>query len=88
MANTAPTLTVTGKGNYSKKVPLTFAINPVHLTDSTVTAEDILFAPNKKVQKAAPTVMFAGKKLGKGRDYDVAYPDTKEGHIKRRVSMM
>lgn len=82
VANTAPTLTVTGKGNYSKKVPLTFAINPVHLTDSTVTAEDILFAPNKKVQKAAPTVVFAGKKLGKGRDYDVAYPDTKEGAYK------
>lgn len=82
VASTAPTLTVKGKGNYAETVPLTFRINRIELGDGCVTTADILLSPNNKVQKAAPVVMFNGKKLNKGRDYDVTYPNEGEGAYK------
>ncbi len=81
--NTAPTVTIKGKGNYTRNVSIPFAINKVDLGDDRlVTAADIMLAPNNKVQKKAPTVMFGGKKLNKGRDYNIEYVNTEEGAYK------
>ncbi|MCM1266301.1 MAG: leucine-rich repeat protein [Bacteroidales bacterium] len=79
---TAPTITVKGKGNYSETVPVTFKINKADLGSDSVTAAEIVIAPNGKVQKKVPAVLLNGKKLSKGRDFTVTYPDTAEGAYK------
>ena len=83
VAGTAPTVTIKGKGNYTKNGQVTFKINKVDLMDeSLVTAEDITLAPNNKVQKKAPVVIFGGKKLNKGKDYNIEYTNTENGAYK------
>ncbi|MCM1236051.1 MAG: BspA family leucine-rich repeat surface protein, partial [Ruminococcus flavefaciens] len=75
----APTVTVKGKGNYSGTETATFTILPVSLTDSSVTAQDLIVAYNGKVQKKAVSVLFNGKKLSANKDYTVSYPALAEG---------
>ena len=69
----APTITVKGKGNYAGKETATFKIIQADLGDSSVIAEDILLAYNKKVQKKVPTVTYNGKKLANKKDFTVEY---------------
>lgn len=74
----APTITITGKGNYEGKITKTFTIAPKKISDSDVSIDDITVAYNKKAQKPSPTVMWSGKKLTNKKDYtvqDVSFTD-------------
>lgn len=74
----APTITITGKGNYEGKLTRTFTIKPKNINDTDVSIDDITVAYNKKAQKPSPTVMWNGKKLTNKKDYavqDVSYTD-------------
>ncbi|MCR5222539.1 MAG: InlB B-repeat-containing protein [Lachnospiraceae bacterium] len=72
-------LTVKGKGNYSKELPLTFEIKERNLSDNPdnpyageFNADDIVVAYNaRKAQSPNPVVYRNGKKLVKNRDYRV-----------------
>ena len=75
---TAPTITVTGKGNYNSKETLTFAITPKNIESADITAPDILKKYNGKVQKAAPTVKDGKTTLKNKTHYTLEYPDLTE----------
>ena len=74
-----PTITVKGKGNYTGTQQVTFHIIPKALTDTDITADDIIVAYNGKVIKSVPTVYRNGKKLIRNTDYTVTYPLTEKG---------
>ncbi len=78
-AEKAPTVTVTGKGNYSGKETVTFTILSQSLEDESIVIDDIYCASNGKEQKKVPTVVWNGKKLKKDKDYTISYPDTMPG---------
>lgn len=67
----APTITITGKGNYEGKLTRTFTIKPKNISDTDVSIDDITVAYNKKAQKPSPTVMWGSKKLTKKKEYTV-----------------
>lgn len=71
----APTITVTGKGNYSGKEVVTFRILPVDLNGENIIVEDITVAYNNKIQKKLPTLAYNGKKLSNKKDFTVSYPE-------------
>ncbi len=66
----APSVTVTGKGNYSEKKTMTFSIVP--LSVDTATVNDILVAKSGKAIKVAPSVKLNGKTLKLGTEYVVS----------------
>ncbi len=70
-----PTITVTGKGNYTGKEVQTFVIRPKRLSDVDVMADDFTLQYNGKVQKPLPAVTWNGKKLTRNKDYTVSYPN-------------
>ncbi len=74
--STAPAVVVKGRGNYAGTETAAFQITSVALEDSSVVAEDITVACNKKVQKKVPVVTYNGRKLAKNRDFTVSYPST------------
>lgn len=74
-----PTITVKGKGNYTGTQQVTFNIIPKTLTDTDITADDIIVAYSGRVIKSAPTVYRNGKKLIRNTDYTVTYPLTEKG---------
>lgn len=82
VAKTAPTITVTGKGNYSGKETQTFVISPKDITEEDVMASEIALKSNGKVQKPVPIVMWNGKKLTNKRDFVISYPDVGNGAYK------
>ena len=82
MAKIAPTIIVTGKGNYSGKETQTFVISPKDITEEDVMASEIALKSNGKVQKPVPIVMWNGKKLTNKRDFVVSYPDVGNGAYK------
>lgn len=63
---------ITGKGNYTSTLTCTFTIEPKNIEDADVTAADITLVENNKVQKKAPVVQWAGKKLST-KDYVVDF---------------
>ena len=63
---------ITGKGNYTSTLTVTFTIEPKNIEDADVTAADITLVENNKVQKKAPVVQWAGKKLST-KDYVVDF---------------
>ncbi len=67
----APTITITGKGNYEGKLLKTFTIAPKDITDADVKADDLTVAFNNKAQKPVPVVTWNGKKLSGKKDYSV-----------------
>lgn len=69
-----PTITVTGKGNYTGKETQTFEILPKQLTDDDITADGLTVSYNGRVQKPDPVVIWNGRKLVKNRDYQVTHP--------------
>lgn len=71
----APTITITGKGNYEGKLTRTFTIERRNINDTGVSVDDIAVAYNKKAQKPSPTVVWNGKKLTNKKDYTI--PDVK-----------
>ena len=78
-AKTAPTITVTGKGNYTGKDTVCFKIQPKDIGNEDISIFDIAVAyKNNKVQKPVPVVKWNGKKLANKKDFTVEYPDGKE----------
>lgn len=78
-AKTAPTITVTGKGNYTGKDTVCFKIQPKDIGNEDISIFDIAVAyKNNKVQKPVPVVKWNGKKLANKKDFTVKYPDGKE----------
>ena len=75
----APTVTVSGKGNYTGKETATFTISPKNIADAEVEADNVSLATNGKVQKPVPVVSWKGKKLKKDKDFTVEYPDSGAG---------
>lgn len=77
--STAPTITVTGKGNYSGKDTITFKILPIELTESNMTVADMTMAYNQQIQQPIPSITVNGRKLKRQTDFFVSYPDYKSG---------
>lgn len=73
----APTITVTGKGNYEGKLLKTFTISPKDISDPDVKTDDLTVAFNGKAQKPVPVLTWNGKKLAANKDYSYdATPQT------------
>lgn len=82
-SDTAPTITVKGKGNYTGQDTKTFKILPKSVEDADVSAENISVMYKKnKTQKPAPVVKWDNKKLSK-KDIKVEYPDAEAGAYQR-----
>lgn len=67
-----PTITITGKGNYTGRLIRKFTITPKDIGDPDVSVEDITLtydAKKPKAQKPSPTVMWNGRKLTNKKDY-------------------
>ena len=76
----APTITVTGKGNYTGKDTAIFVINAKDIDGSDITSPDILKKYNGKIQKVVPTVKDNGKALKNKTHYTVEYPEVSEAN--------
>lgn len=74
-----PTITVTGKGNYTGKETVTFNIIKKSLTDADIEVDDIVKSYTGKVIRQMPVVTRNGKKLKANTDYTVSYPQTGSG---------
>ncbi|MCH5249897.1 MAG: hypothetical protein J1E98_08185 [Lachnospiraceae bacterium] len=84
----APSITVTGKGNYSGKEVVNFSILPLDISENNVSdnanvfeADDMSIAYNKKEQKPVPELLWNGKKLKNKTDYTVEYYDSMEQKV-------
>ena len=66
----APSVTITGKGNYADKKTVNFAI--VRRSIDTAKVDDIIVVKTNKDIKITPTVVLDGKKLKQGTDYVVS----------------
>lgn len=75
----APTIIISGKGNYSGKETITFKILPVTLTETNMTVSDMTKVYNKKTQKPIPSITINGRKLKHKTDFTVSYPDDAQG---------
>lgn len=73
-----PTVTVTGRGNYTGKETQTFKILPKQLTDEDVTADSLTVSYTGRAQKPVPVVTWNGRRLVRNRDYKVTYPDARQ----------
>lgn len=72
----APTVTITGKGNYTAKAPFTFTINKASLAAAAVTTEHTVavnMGANVKISNTKPQYSFNGKKLALNKDYVLKY---------------
>lgn len=71
---------ITGRGDYSGSIEKTFAINPLDITQATITPDPILFTYNGRVQKGIASVAYilSGKTvtLKAGVDFTYVYPGT------------
>lgn len=72
----APTVTVTGKGNYSGKETAAFTILPVDIGGSEVSAADFQVKTGKKAVKPVPELYYLGTKLSNKRDFTITYANT------------
>ncbi len=68
-------IVITGKGNYRDKKTLHFNIIPKNISDRDIIVEDMAYADNGKQHKTAPNVLYNGKKLKAGKDFDITYGD-------------
>lgn len=85
VAKTAPTITVTGKGNYSGRETAVFKILPHNIAGEGAETDHIVLAYNSKKpkeQKPVPVVMVNGRKLRNKTDFEVTYPSTAAGAYK------
>ena len=75
----APSVTITGKGNYADKKTVNFAI--VRCSIDTAKVDDITVAKTNKDIKITPNVILNGKKLKAGTDYVVSTTPDVEGAV-------
>lgn len=73
---TAPTITVTGKGNYSGKEKVTFKILPLDISMDTFYADDMALSYTGKTQTPVPKLYWGTKTLKKNTDYTITYYDS------------
>lgn len=85
-AKKAPTITVTGKGNYTGRETQTFKILPLDIGISEKTSDgngfasdDMTIAYSGKSQKPLPVLWWNDKKLKNKTDYTIAYYGDKDG---------
>lgn len=73
-AEKAPSVTITGKGNYKEAVVRTFTIEPKKITDSDllVSCPDYL-KYNQKEQTPVPVIQYNKKTLKKNKDFLISY---------------
>lgn len=71
----APTVIVTGRGNYSGSVRQIFNITPKSIGTSGFNAEDLYLSYNKKTQRPTPSLLYNNKALKKNTDYTYAYEE-------------
>lgn len=68
----APTITVTGKGNYAGKESAVFTIVPRNIADEGVDVTPVATViANGKVQKPVPVLTFNKKKLSNNKDFKI-----------------
>lgn len=72
----APTVTITGKGNFKGSYKKTFTILPYEIDDDYQFGYklDEEYVYTKKVIKAVPVIYFGTKKLSSKNDYSLSYP--------------
>lgn len=66
-------IVITGKGNYRDSKTLHFNIVPKNIADKDIIIEDMAYADDGKQHKTAPNIVYNGKKLKAGRDFDIIY---------------
>lgn len=70
----APTIIVTGKGNYSGTQKVLFDITPKNIEDEDVSVSDLASVlVNSKGYKPIPTVKWGSKKLSAKSDFNIEY---------------
>lgn len=79
VAKTAPSITVTGRGNYAGKDTQTFVILPKNLLDEDVDADAVVANATGNIQNPVPKVVWNGKSLAKNKDFTVSYPNSGQG---------
>ena len=77
VAARAPQVVVTGRGNYSQRQTTAFKIVPKDISQEDILVTELLATYNGRTQKLYPVVMRDGKKLVRGRDYNVTFPQEK-----------
>lgn len=77
VASKAPTLVITGKGNYCATESVPFVIERKSIEDNDIDIIPVSLAFNGKTQKVAPTVSWNGKKLT-GKELTFEYISTDE----------
>ena len=77
-AKKAPTIVVTGKGDYIGKVTDTFVIKPKSIAGEDIVIPNIVKKYNNKLQKVIPTVKDQRKTLKNKTHYTLEYPDLTE----------
>ncbi len=87
-AATAPTVVVTGKGNYTKSATATFRIIPKNIGDGANPSEELIVSIADKAYtgaevKSKPTIKWGKITLREGTDYELSYPSevTKAGDV-------
>lgn len=78
----APSIIITGKGNYSGKYTLVFNILPLDIKTDSFDAEDIALAYTGKLQKPVPKLLWNGKALKAKTAFTYTYPDDLTGFSK------
>ena len=69
-----PTITITGKGNFTGSRTLNFEIDMKDISDLAVTAENKVYSKKKNAYKSIPVVVDKnGQKLIVGKDFNVTY---------------
>jgi len=72
----APTIVITGKGNYSGKETATFNILPADLSGDDFSAEEFYVKTSKKAQNPIPQIYYMGTKLKHKKDFTIKYSNT------------
>lgn len=62
-ASKAPSVTITGKGNYAKNLTVYYIIRQKDISDTEVTAAEIILEANGKTQTKVPVLTYNKKKL-------------------------
>ena len=83
----APTITVTGRGNYNGSDKKTFYINPIDISDKNDAVETytIYEKYDGKMHKSKPVVSWKGRTLT-GSEYKVSYPDFPEDKAEAKTT--
>ena len=70
----APTVTISGKGNFSSKASFKFEIDQADINNADITSEKaVALNVGSKISSVKPSVGFNGKKLTLNRDYLLEY---------------